>query len=116
MYLLLGWFFLILGIIGIPLPLLPTTPLLLLAAFFFARSSPRLHRWLLNHPLLGKTIRDWQEHGHINRPAKISATVAIILLFSLSILLTKLHLALNIILLLIATGVLLFIWTRPHSY
>ena len=109
----LGWFFLLLGIIGIPLPLLPTTPFLLLSAFFFSRSSPRLHRWLRSHRVFGPIIRDWEEHQSISRPAKISATLAIVLLFGLSLLFGKLHLALNIMLILIACGVLIFIWTRP---
>ena len=102
-----------LGIIGIPLPLLPTTPFLLLSAFFFSRSSPRLHRWLRHHPLLGKTIRDWEEHQRISLKAKITATIAIIILFAISLLLGKLHLVLKIVLILVAGGVLLFIWTRP---
>ena len=114
MNLILGWLFLVLGIIGIPLPLLPTTPFLLLSAFFFSRSSPRLHRWLRNHPLLGKTIRDWEEHKRISLQAKITATIAIIILFALSLLLGKLHIALKVMLILIAGGVLLFIWTRPR--
>jgi uncharacterized membrane protein YbaN (DUF454 family) len=48
-----------LGTLGIFLPLLPTTPFLLLSAFLFARSSEKLHSWLLNHKILGKYIRDF---------------------------------------------------------
>lgn len=65
-----------LGILGVPLPLLPTTPFLLLSAFCFARSSPRLHAWLVGHPTFGPPIRDWREHGAISRRAKIMAGVA----------------------------------------
>lgn len=61
------------GIAGIVLPLVPTTPFLLLAAFAFARSSPRLHTWLVTHPRLGPPIRDWHAHGAISRRAKIAA-------------------------------------------
>jgi uncharacterized membrane protein YbaN (DUF454 family) len=61
------------GIAGLVLPLVPTTPFLLLAAFAFARSSPRLHNWLVNHPRLGPPIADWQAHGAINRPTKVLA-------------------------------------------
>ena len=57
---LLGAFFLLLGAAGVILPLLPTTPFVLLAAGCFARSSPRLHRWLLDSALFGPVLRDWE--------------------------------------------------------
>ena len=113
--LLLGWLFLLLGIVGIPLPLLPTTPFLLLSAFFFSRSSPRLHRWLRAHRLFGSIICDWEEHKCISPKAKLSATLAIVMLFGAALVLGKLHAALNITLVLSAVGVLVFIWTRPSS-
>ena len=61
------------GIAGIVLPLVPTTPFLLLAAYAFARSSPALHVWLLSHPRLGPPIRSWRAHGAINRRTKVLA-------------------------------------------
>lgn len=61
------------GIAGVLLPLVPTTPFLLLAAFAFARSSPRLHSWLVTHPRLGPPITDWRTHGAIGRRSKIVA-------------------------------------------
>lgn len=65
-----------LGLAGIVLPLVPTTPFLLLAAFAFARSSPRLHDWLLAHPRLGPPINDWRTHRAISRRAKSLAVMA----------------------------------------
>jgi uncharacterized membrane protein YbaN (DUF454 family) len=72
-YLALGLFFVALGVIGIFLPVLPTTPFLILAAACFARSSPRLESWLLNHPHYGPMLRAWREHRAIPRKAKLMA-------------------------------------------
>jgi uncharacterized membrane protein YbaN (DUF454 family) len=69
---------LVLGIIGIALPLVPTTPFLLLAAFCFSRGSQRLHDWLVAHPRFGGPIREWREHGAISRRAKIAAGAAML--------------------------------------
>lgn len=100
------------GIAGIVLPLVPTTPFLLVAAFAFARSSPALHNWLLTHPRLGPLIDDWRKHGAISRHTKaIAIAVMIAMLFASWIagLQTKL--------LLVQAGVLtvaaLFILSRP---
>lgn len=60
-----------LAVAGVFLPLLPTTPFLLLAAACFARSSPRFHRWLLAHRLFGPLIHDWQTHRAL--PARTKA-------------------------------------------
>lgn len=58
----LGLVALALAVLGIFLPILPTTPLVLLAAAFFARGSTRLHHFLLHHKLFGPIIQDWEEH------------------------------------------------------
>lgn len=64
------------GVVGIFVPGLPTTVFLLIAAWAAARSSPRLHRWLLGHRVFGKLITDWQAGGFVSRRAKWNATVA----------------------------------------
>lgn len=73
-----------LGVIGIFLPLLPTTPFLLLAAYCFQKSSPRLHQWLLDHPVFGPSIRDWKAHGAISRLAKVQAMIALVAVLAIS--------------------------------
>lgn len=74
-----------LGLIGIVVPLLPTTPFMILAAACFARSSPRLHDWLWNHRVFGPAIRDWREHRAIPRKAKIFSVAAMAAAFVLSL-------------------------------
>lgn len=74
----LGWGAVGLGSIGAVLPLLPTVPFLLLAAFCFARGSDRFHSWLMNHPKFGPPIHDWQQHGAIRPRAKIAGVIAIL--------------------------------------
>jgi uncharacterized membrane protein YbaN (DUF454 family) len=72
-YVALGLFFVNLAVLGVFLPILPTTPFLLLAAFFFARSSARLHRWLLRSRLFGPMIQDWQKHRGVRPRVKVVA-------------------------------------------
>ena len=78
-------FFVALGVLGIVLPLMPTTVFLLLAAACFARSSPRMYDWLLHHPSLGPLIRGWREHRRIPARAKRLAIALIVVTFSVSI-------------------------------
>lgn len=69
----LAWLAVAIGVIGIFLPVLPTTPFIILAAALFARSSPRFEQWLLEHPRLGKPLMDWRQDGAISRRAKIAS-------------------------------------------
>lgn len=108
-----GWLSLIVGIFGIFLPLLPTTPFVLLSAYCFSRSSPRLHQWLINQPRLGPMIQNWEQQGSISQNAKVTATVLIIGLFSLSLLFLGLSLLFTIVLICTGASVLAYIWTRP---
>lgn len=68
-----GFFFVGLGILGILLPVLPTTPFLLLASWFFVRSSPRWHAWLLRSRWFGPFLRDWQRHRAVRPHVKVVA-------------------------------------------
>ncbi|EGR4408233.1 DUF454 domain-containing protein [Vibrio cholerae] len=74
-----------LGILGIFLPLLPTTPFILLSSACFLRSSPRFYRWLNQHATLGPMIQNWQQHGAVSKAVKKRATLFIVLSFAFSI-------------------------------
>lgn len=74
-----------LGILGIFLPLLPTTPFILLSSVCFWRSSPRLYRWLNQHALFGPIIQNWQQYGSVSKAVKKRATIFMVLSFSVSI-------------------------------
>jgi uncharacterized membrane protein YbaN (DUF454 family) len=102
------------GGIGVVLPLLPTTPFLLLAAFCFARSSPRLHDWLLSHPSFGPLITNWERYGSIDRRTKRIAVIVILLTAGITLVIGVpwWALALQVIILAIATT---FILTRPEA-
>ena len=76
---LLAYFFLALALIGVILPVLPTVPFLLLAAWFSANGSDRLHSWLYSHPHLGKLLIDWEQQGAISRSSKVMAFLLLIL-------------------------------------
>lgn len=74
-YIIIGSFSLALGTIGIFLPVLPTTPFLLLTAYFYLRSSERLYHWLLHHKVFGKYIHDYIKYRSIPLKTKILALV-----------------------------------------
>lgn len=73
LFLALGWTSVGLALLGIVLPLLPTTPFLLVAAWAFAKGSPRLQRWLYQHPRFGPFLTDWRDQGAIPRRGKLLA-------------------------------------------
>lgn len=72
-YLSAGWLMVVIGIIGLFLPVMPTTIFLILAAWCFSKSSPRFEEWLLSHPIFGPSIRNWRETGAISAKAKALA-------------------------------------------
>jgi uncharacterized membrane protein YbaN (DUF454 family) len=83
-WLILGLTSLGLGGLGVVTPLLPTTPFVILAAFCFARSSPRLHEWLHQNPVFGKAISDWNASHAISRRGKVVAVSAMAASLALS--------------------------------
>lgn len=114
-YLACGWLSLSLGVIGTVLPLLPTVPFVLLAAFCFSKGSERLHQWLLNHKLAGHHIRDWQEHRIIRKRSKVITTVMMSPLFAYAIFLEQIPMAGRVLLTIIPIAVLAVIWSFPSE-
>ncbi len=112
-FIVLGSLCLVIGIIGIFLPLLPTTPLAILAAYFYSKGSPRLHRWLLGTKTLGPLIQDWENHGVIRPGAKVLSTVMIVVLFSFTVVFVDVSVYIKAVVVLIGVGVLAFILSRP---
>ena len=104
-----------LAVLGVVLPLLPTTPFLLVAAWAFARSSPRLESWLLDHARFGPLIADWRREGAVGRRVKrLSAAVMIAtVLLGALVGLSFAILALQVV---IFTAVSAFLWTRPEPH
>ena len=78
-YKILGFLFVGIGALGVILPLLPTTPFLLLAAACFAKSSPACHQWLLSSKLFGPFLIKWQQHKCVSKRTKIIAVSSICL-------------------------------------
>ncbi len=85
MWIAVGFAALALAALGVVLPLLPTTPFLLVAAYAFARSSERWHAWLLSHRVFGPIIEDWRRHGAIGRRTKIVGVAAMAGVLALSV-------------------------------
>lgn len=109
-----GCVFVVIGIAGLILPLLPGTVFLILAAACFARSSPRFESWLLNHPQFGPSIRTWRETGSIPGHTKLIAIGAMILSFVLTIISGVPPIAIWCTATILA-GVAIYVATRPTT-
>lgn len=75
----LAYVFLALALVGVVLPGVPTAPFLLLAAWFAARGSERLHRWLYEHPHFGQFLVDWEKQGAVSRGSKVVAVAMLVI-------------------------------------
>lgn len=109
-YLLFALVFFVLGVLGVALPVLPTTPFLLLTSFFLIRTSPRLNRALLRSPILGQVLKDWQQDGGIRMNVKIQAISIVIIIIAATLVFSPLSMPLKTILVLLASiGILVII-------
>lgn len=112
-YMVLGAISLLLGAVGTVVPLLPTVPFVLLAAFLFARGHPGVERWLVEHPRFGPHIVAWRSRRAISRRGKKAATAAFALSIALGLLLLHFPWSLLPIAASLAAGS--WIWTRPDG-
>ena len=106
----LGWFFLALGAIGAVLPILPTTPFLIVALALFSKSSPRFHQMLLNNRWFGPTLRQWEETRTLSRKTKFKVYLIIVAVFSLSIAMVHDQIHYQLMLAALGTILIAIIW------
>lgn len=108
----LGWLSVALGVAGIPLPLLPTTPFLLLATWCFAQSSPAFHHWLITHPKLGPMVNPWREGKGLPKQVKIRIIITMITTMTISAVIVA-RLSASLVLFCTAVAVSYYILKQP---
>jgi len=109
-YTILALTFVILGIIGIFLPILPTTPFLILAVYFSVGSCPKLHSMLLSNKYVGKDLQRWEKEKVIKHESKIKAMLLVIASFTLSMFLVHPRVELQVLLLSLCCILLVIVW------
>lgn len=109
-FLVLGSLFFMVGLIGVLVPVLPTTPFMILSAACFAESSPRFHKMLLNNRWFGDDLRRWECSKTMQRATKKRATWIIIITFTLSVSILWGNTLWQLLLLLTALLLLFFLW------
>ncbi|MDP6963492.1 MAG: YbaN family protein [Planctomycetota bacterium] len=117
-----NWFFttagiisLVLAALGVLLPLLPTTPFILLAAACLSKGSQRVHDWLVHQSLWGPILTSWERDGVISVKTKITATLLIMLFSSYPLIAMDFSVYLKSAAVVSFVTILTFIWTRPSS-
>lgn len=111
----LGWLFVVLGAIGVLLPIVPTTPFLIIALALFSKSSPRFHQMLLNNTWFGPPLRQWEETKTLSRRTKYKASLLIVFSFAISIAMLNYNVRIQLLLMGVAAVLLFCIWriTEP---
>ena len=115
LYISLGFLSLLLGIIGLFLPIMPTTPFVILAAWFFQKGSEKLHQWLISQPYFGPAIHQWQSQGLISKQAKITSITLITISFSWVLITRPLPIIFKIIMATLGLGICFYIGSRPSK-
>ncbi|WP_273722437.1 YbaN family protein [Bartonella sp. AU18XJBT] len=114
-YYIAGWIMVILGIIGVVLPIMPTVPFLLVASWCFTRSSPRFHQWLNNHRIFGPPIKRWEEKKAISPFIKVFAMISMTGGFLSFFVMVHPPLWISLLVAVILLLIAIYIGTRPSS-
>ncbi|MEH6626769.1 MAG: YbaN family protein [Motiliproteus sp.] len=113
LYLAIGILSLMLGLIGVLLPLLPTTPFVIVAAYCFSRSSPRFYSLLISNKLFGPLILGWERDGVIPLKVKILSTTMMVVMISYPVIFKDIAWWLDSIMIATALIGLIYVWSRP---
>ena len=111
----LGYLSLAIAIGGAPIPMMPTVPFLVLAAFLFSKSSPEWHQWIRNHPRFGETVRDWEEKGVVRWPVKILTGFCLLSMMTIPFFLEGSPLVIKISWISIIAPITFYLFTRPST-
>lgn len=114
-YLGIGWLSLGMAVAGIILPILPTTPMLLVAVWAFGKSSPELAEKIRNHRVFGPPVRDWQDHGMISAKAKLLAIAIMALMGAWLWAFGNLPVWLTLVICAVMIGAGIFVGSRPSA-
>ena len=112
-YFSLGWLFFFLGSLGVVLPVLPTTPFMLLALWAFSKSSQRFHAWLYQHRFFGPPLQQWDKYRVIPLAAKVVAISVMIASLYYLLIYSPMHYALKIVIALLFLYGAVFILSKP---
>jgi len=115
LYKILGFISLALGLVGVVVPIMPTTPFAILAAYLFSKSSPAMEAYVLNLKVIGPLVRSWREDRVISPKAKVSCTVMIVLVMGISLYTVHTTFMIKLVMALIGLAVIIFVTTRKSS-
>ena len=113
LYFILGWFFFMMGAVGAVLPVLPTTPFMLLALWAFSRGSQRFHDWLYYHKFFGPPLQAWQQYRVIPRSAKVMSVTVMLASSVYLIFYSNIHYGFKLVAVLLMIYGMYFILSKP---